>query len=75
MTGCFNLTGTGYPSLKGPLGFLFTLNTKSLKLINTYISSAVASNGTFLFILLLTLKAGNYIRDPPLIISYGSGRF
>jgi hypothetical protein len=57
------------------LGFLSTLNAKSLKLTGTYTSSAAASSGTFLLVLLLTLGAGNHIRDPPPMIGCGSGRF
>jgi hypothetical protein len=75
MTGCFNFAGMGYPPFKGPLSFLFTTNTESLKLISAYISSAAASSGTFLLMLLLTLRAGNYSRDPPPMVNYGSGRF
>jgi hypothetical protein len=48
-------TGTRYPPLRDPLGFLSTPNTESLKLTGAYTSSAAASSGTFLLALLLTL--------------------
>jgi hypothetical protein len=37
------------------VGFLSTLNTESLKLTGAYTSSAAASSGTFLLMLLLTV--------------------
>ena len=55
MTGCSNLAGTSYPPFTGPLGFLYTPNTESFKLTGAYTSSAAASSGTFLLVLLLTL--------------------
>jgi hypothetical protein len=75
MTGCFNLTGTGYSPLRGPLAFFSTPNAGSLELTNAHISSAAASSGTFLLMLLLTLRAGSHIKDPPSVVSCSSGRF
>jgi hypothetical protein len=65
----------GYPPLRDPLGFLSTPNAESLKLTGAHTSSAAASSGTFLLVLLLTLRAGSHIGDPPPVVGCGSGRF
>jgi len=74
MTGLLDPTGMSDPPLRGPLGFLSTLNAKPPKLTGAYTSSAVASSETFLLVLLLTLRASSYIKDPSPVIGCGSGR-
>jgi hypothetical protein len=73
--GWLDPAGTSNPPLRGPLGFLSTPNTKSLKLTGTYTSFTAASGGTFLLVLLLTFRAGNHIGDPPPMVDCDSGRF
>jgi hypothetical protein len=62
--GCSNLAGTDYSFLRGSLGFLSTPDAEPLKLTGAHTSSAAASSGTFLLVLLLTLRAGSYIGSP-----------
>ena len=58
-----------------PLGFPPAPNAESLKLTGAHTSSAAASSGMFLLVLLLAVRAGSHIGDPPPVVGCGRGRY